>query len=234
MTADRETQKWERYFRDPRVGDGVLGPPASGIACANIRTALRMLGYESKYGDEYDDAIAGLVLRFQTDSGHTSRDGLFGRGTRRLLTGKLLEKYGTVVFDRMTDPQRKYIFVSYKREDLPRIAPFLKLMTDWGYTIWFDEGIPGGAHWHEHIAEKVAECDFLMVFLSQAAADSKWVQRELKFADAKDKRVVPVLLEEVELGSGLEIILSEYQMIDATSTDFANQLKRAIAEIRRV
>ena len=34
-----------------------------------------------------------------------------------------------------------FIFVSYKREDLPRIAPFLEAVIRWGYRIWFDRGV---------------------------------------------------------------------------------------------
>lgn len=187
-----------------------------------------MLGYDSDFGDLYDNEIASLVLRFQTDNGHTSRDGAVGPGTRRLLIRKLIEDYGDSVFGRMIDPQPGYIFVSYKREDLPRIASVLDRMESWGHRCWMDKAIPGGAQYHAHLAEKVAGCRFLLVFLSQEAADSKWVQREVQFADSKNKHVLPVLLEPVELGGGLEIILSQYQMVDATRSDFANELKWAI------
>jgi hypothetical protein len=61
-----------------------------------------------------------------------------------------------------------FIFVSYKREDLPRITPFLTRICEWGYEIWYDRGIPGGAEWDALIEEKVSQCKVLLVFLSQA------------------------------------------------------------------
>jgi hypothetical protein len=36
---------FERYFRDPKIGDGVLASGSSGLACKNIRLALRFLGF---------------------------------------------------------------------------------------------------------------------------------------------------------------------------------------------
>ena len=105
MQHDQNIHKFERYFRDPRVGDGILKPPVSGIACANIRAALRRLGYKVEFGDQYDEKLAKAILRFQTDNKHSSLDGFFGPGTRRLLTQKLIEERGTVIFNRMTKPE---------------------------------------------------------------------------------------------------------------------------------
>src|SRR5262249_47217085 len=98
-----------------------------------------------------------------------------------------------------------YIFVSYKREDMPRIKPHLERIVGWGYKIWYDASIPGGAGWQKFIAEKVADCQLMLLFLSRAAMGSKWVRREIMFADRRNKAVLTVLLEPLSLAEDTEM-----------------------------
>ena len=60
----QDIKKFERYLRDPQAKADLLQPPMLGVACANVRTALRTLGYEVSYGDKYDEELAEAVLRF--------------------------------------------------------------------------------------------------------------------------------------------------------------------------
>ncbi|MDD3894347.1 MAG: toll/interleukin-1 receptor domain-containing protein [Syntrophomonadaceae bacterium] len=126
----------------------------------------------------------------------------------------------------------EYIFVSYKREDFPRVAPVIRNIIGWGYNIWYDQGIPGGSEWDAIIEEKVSRCIILIAFLSASAVDSKWVRREIKYADSLNKPILAIRLEEVQLKQGLSVTLSQYQMIDTTNADFSNELRRAISYVR--
>lgn len=107
MLTDQEIQANERFFRDPTVGEGLLKPPVVGTACANIRTALRLLGYDINRGDQYDDHLAAAIRQFQIDHHHTSHDGSVGPGTRRLLTRVLAQKFGPRGFLHLEDPQEQ-------------------------------------------------------------------------------------------------------------------------------
>lgn len=127
----------------------------------------------------------------------------------------------------------EYIFISYKRDDLPRIISFMHRIVSWGYHIWYDRGIPGGAEWDELIEEKVSNCKLLLVFLSEAAVESKWVRREIKFADSEDRPIVGIRLDKnIELKHGLKVVMNQYQIINATSVDFSDQLRKAIEYVR--
>jgi len=106
---NEEIQKYEQFFRDPDVEDGILKPGSSGPACANIRQALRILGYDVEYGDHYDETLAKVILRFQSDNKHSSRDGFVGPGTRRLLVTKLIDTGKKGIFERMKIPKDDYI-----------------------------------------------------------------------------------------------------------------------------
>lgn len=231
MENDHKIKKYERFFKDPRIGNGVLKPPRSGTACENIRTALRMLDYDNEYGDQYDEELARLVLQFQIDNHHSIHDGYFGPGTRWLLTQKLIAAHGTSIFGRMTDPKfagEEYIFISYKREDKRRITRVLNQIDELGYDVWYDESIPGAVEWDALIEEKIASCRLLIVFISQTAVESKLVRREVKFADSQNKPILAIKLEEAELKYGLKMLLSQFQIIDASNANFLRDLKRAI------
>ncbi|MFO1491588.1 MAG: toll/interleukin-1 receptor domain-containing protein [Kiritimatiellia bacterium] len=128
---------------------------------------------------------------------------------------------------------KDYLFVSYKREDMSRIVPFLHRIVGLGYSIWYDRGIKGGKEWNAVIDEKVCGCKALLVFLSQAAVDSKMVRREIILADSENLPILGVRLDAViEFKHGLKGIMTQYQTIDASDADFSDQLKLAIENIR--
>lgn len=128
---------------------------------------------------------------------------------------------------------KEYAFISYKREDMPRIAHLLHRIVSWGHPIWYDAGIVGGSEWNEVIDEKVSHCQILIVFLSQAAVESKMVRREIILADKENRPILGVRLEkEVEFKHGLKGIMAQYQTIDASAADFSDQLAKAIKHRR--
>ena len=132
-----------------------------------------------------------------------------------------------------SDSETGYVFISYKREDLQRIVPFMHQIVSWEYSIWYDRGIPGGAEWDALIEEKICHCKVLLVFLSEAAVESKWVRREIKFADSENRPILGVRLDKnVELKHGLKVVMNQYQMIDASGADFSDELRRAIEYVR--
>ena len=83
------------------------------------------------------------------------------------------------------------------------------------------------------IEEKVSHCKILLVFLSEAAVDSKWVRREIKFADSENRPILGIRLDKnVELKHGLKVVMNQYQMIDASNMDFSDELRKAIEYVR--
>lgn len=125
-----------------------------------------------------------------------------------------------------------YIFVSYKREDLPRIAPILREAVSVGQKIWFDKGIPGGAEWDTIIEERLAHCKMVMLFVSQAAIRSRYVRREVKFADTLNKPVLSLRLENAVLSNGMAMFLNQYQIMDVENVNFRRELQRAFSHVK--
>jgi hypothetical protein len=126
-----------------------------------------------------------------------------------------------------------FFFISYKREDLPRIKPFLADVGRHGHNVWYDKGIPGGAEWDALIEERIQSSQALLVFLSQAAVHSKYVRREVKFADTLNKPIVSVNIERnIELSHGMRMLLNQYQYIDGSTPGFGNELERTVRLVR--
>lgn len=126
------------------------------------------------------------------------------------------------------DGNDPYLFVSYRRTDLDRVAPLLIHLQECGHNLWYDRGIPGGADWNAILEERLTSCSALLLFVSQAAVDSKYVRREVRFADSVDKPIISVQLEPARLRHGMGLLLTHYQMLESGAQDFHAQLDRAL------
>jgi len=148
-----------------------------------------------------------------------------------VIFGKTISIEKTEVKKRPPKPyqgKRNFIFSSYKREEMEVIAQYLNHIVDWGYSVWYDAGIPGGADWLAMLETKVSNCKLMVVFLSPAAVDSQWVRNEVFLAISKEKPIVAIKLEEVELKHGLGLALVSTQFLKCWSSDFEEKLKTAI------
>jgi hypothetical protein len=125
-----------------------------------------------------------------------------------------------------------YIFVSYKRADLDRVSPVMAYLQERGYRLWYDRGIKGGDDWTAVLEERLASSCGLLLFISQASIDSKYVRREVLFADSMEKRIISIRLESVQLRHGMKLLLPRYQIIDHGVADFTVQLARALNNAR--
>jgi hypothetical protein len=127
------------------------------------------------------------------------------------------------------DARGDFVFVSYAHSDAARIAPHLDALHGAQVPFWYDAGIPSGSEWDAVIETHIERCRALVLFLSPRAAASKYVRREVKFADALDKPLLSVVLEPVALREGLHMLLTQYQMLDASRADLPAALRQALA-----
>ena len=125
----------------------------------------------------------------------------------------------------------RYLFVSYRHTDLDAIVPVLRSLQDEGWNLWYDRGIPGGSEWNAVLEERLASSHALLLFLSQAAVASKYVRREILFADSIDKPIVGVQLGEVRLEHGLGLMLGHCQLLRRSEPGFLRQLGRALTYV---
>jgi hypothetical protein len=88
------------------------------------------------------------------------------------------------------------IFLSYSRKDLEIMRNVRDSLREAGLSVWTDEGLkPGTRSWIAAIEEAIVQAQAMVVLLSPNARASDWVQRELEYADAQGKRILPLLID---------------------------------------
>ena len=122
-----------------------------------------------------------------------------------------------------------YIFISYARKDAERVAPYLDALSGADYRVWYDAGISAGDEWLKKLEEKVANCEVFCPIFSQAFNDSYYCFRETSYACWRDKKIVPLYLEEVEESLRLMFRLLKYlqhlRLDDCNPAQFAERLE---------
>ena len=86
------------------------------------------------------------------------------------------------------------VFLSYSRRDEATMRRLRADLEAADLTVWTDEGlVPGEPSWQQAIEEAIEAAGCLVVILSPPAKDSKWVRRELEYADAQGLTIIPAL-----------------------------------------
>ena len=109
-----------------------------------------------------------------------------------------------------------YIFVSYSHKDADAVLALIAALKQKMCRVWYDEGLAPGESWNDSIADHLAGCEQFVVILTPDSVASKYVLSEINYALTKNKRVLPVLLKNTILPSGLEMMLSSVQFLDVT------------------
>src|SRR5690349_9508187 len=124
------------------------------------------------------------------------------------------------------------IFISYRSADRPLIETMANDLHGLGYTVWFDQELTGGHAWWNSILKNVQECDLFIFALSPQSLDSYPCQLEYSYADALEKRILPVLLRDIN-AELLPPALSKIQFVDYRMQDkkASISLARALASL---
>ena len=105
-----------------------------------------------------------------------------------------------------------YIFVSYAHADQEQVLPIVSGLQDRGFRVWYDEGLPPGENWLEHLAERVTYCGAFVPFLSANFLSSPYCKREITHAISEDKEPFAVFLQEkLDMTPGMKLLLCSVQ-----------------------
>ncbi|HEX4799684.1 MAG TPA: TIR domain-containing protein [Sphingomicrobium sp.] len=86
------------------------------------------------------------------------------------------------------------VFLSYKREDAPKVRKLVDALRGAGLDAWWDEDIPGGAQWEATIEKALADAKAVIVCWSPESIASENVRSEARLA-REDGRLVQVFLK---------------------------------------
>lgn len=105
-----------------------------------------------------------------------------------------------------------YVFISYAHADAEQVLPIVSGLQDRGFRVWYDEGLPPGEDWMEHLAERVAYCGAFVPFLSENFLSSPYCKREVTHAVSEDKEPFAVFLKEkLDMTPGMRLLLCSVQ-----------------------
>lgn len=125
-----------------------------------------------------------------------------------------------------------YIFISYAHADWQQVEPIIAELQERGFRVWYDEGLPPGENWLEHLAERVTYCGAFMPFLSENFLSSAYCKRELTHAISEDKEPFAVFLKEkLDMTPGMKLLLCSVQGVyrerHSTLSSFMDELCRS-------
>ncbi len=107
------------------------------------------------------------------------------------------------------------LFASYSRADSATVDALVSVLEQNGYEVWIDRAdIEGGTEWRSEIVAAIETCEAFLLILSHNSIASRNVRREIDVAEAADRQVIPVMIEQLTLPPELRYQLSSIQMIE--------------------
>lgn len=119
------------------------------------------------------------------------------------------------------------VFISYSRRDSVFVNRLVADLESHGHRPWCDRSdIRGGQLWQQQIVQGIEGCQTFLLVLSAHSVQSINVVKELSLAEANGKRILPVMIEDVEIPDTMEYQLAGIQMILFESDDYEASLPR--------
>ncbi|MGB8983806.1 MAG: SUMF1/EgtB/PvdO family nonheme iron enzyme [Anaerolineales bacterium] len=128
-----------------------------------------------------------------------------------------------------------HIFISYNHKDAEYARKLADSLRKRGFDVWIDDVIEYGSEWPLELQEHLDNCEQLLVIMTPASFQSKWVQNELNRAMRKNKPVFPLLLEGDE--PWLSVEATQYTDVRGGKLPpekFYELLKNPVASTRQV
>jgi hypothetical protein len=127
------------------------------------------------------------------------------------------------------------VFISYARQDGPRVEPIVARLEAAGVRVWLDrESITGGAAWAAEIVRGIKGCKLLILMCTDAAMRSRAVQQEIQLAWKYQRPYLPLLLEPTKFPEQLEFFLEGCQWIEVQGDPAERWLPAILRALARV
>ncbi len=107
--------------------------------------------------------------------------------------------------------EESYVFVCYSHQDRNAIFPELERLHAAGVNVWYDEGISPSSEWSEEIARAIDGCALFIYYLSEQSTQSRNCRNEVSYAVGRDKRLLSIYIEELDLPAGLNLSIGSSQ-----------------------
>ncbi len=88
-----------------------------------------------------------------------------------------------------------HVFISYSRQNADYAERLVDALKAHNLDVWIDHSIEYGVNWSDEIFTAIRDCAAFIVIMSPDSRKSKWVQREVAYADEIMRPIFPILLE---------------------------------------
>lgn len=123
-------------------------------------------------------------------------------------------------------------FICHSSNDAPECVELVAALEKRGWQCWIaPRDIPVGSSYPHEIVEGIKQCDTFLVLLTNTAATSPHILRELELALGQGKRIIPLRLPGVVLGNAMEYLLASVQWIEVTAGDLFSAPERVADRI---
>ncbi len=118
------------------------------------------------------------------------------------------------------------VFVSYSRNDAARVLALTDRLRAAGVSLWIDQGgIDAASLWSQQIVAALESAKVLLLMITEAAAQSSNVAKEVMLFSERNGAILPVHLEPTVIPSTLKYQLAgiqhvEYYRNDGSDTNF--------------
>jgi hypothetical protein len=125
------------------------------------------------------------------------------------------------------------VFLSYKREDLPRVRLIVHALSKLGLSVWFDNQLAAGESFRDAILSELDTAKAVLVLWTPASIASEWVRAEAIHALDQEK-LIPAFLEPVEVPVPFNVFhsadLTDWDGSDPTHAGWLSLIRR-VAEL---
>jgi len=128
------------------------------------------------------------------------------------------------------------VFVSYSRDDAPRVLEVTEQLRAAGVSVWIDQsGIDAAAQWSEQIVDALESAKVLLLMVTEAAVHSHNVAKEVVLVSERKGHILPVHLEPTVIPSSLKYQLAGIQHVEYhRGNDSAAGLKAILRALERI
>lgn len=144
---------------------------------------------------------------------------------REMLNRASRQKQAPFIRDKRYD-----IFISYSHRDRKLMHDVRQLLQSANFEVWTDELLEEGDDWEEAIEDAIRNTSYVVPLLTERSAQSRWVRRELSYAELNRTRILPLLLRG-NADTSMPLRLVDLQFIDGRR-DFSACVNRLIRALR--
>lgn len=110
----------------------------------------------------------------------------------------------------------KKVFISYESSNEKQALDLVTALENRKLSCWIaKKDVPKGEPYDDYIPKAIAECSVVVMLFSEASMSSPHVKNELRLAVKRDKKVIPFMLEDIELREAFEYHIESNNRISA-------------------